>query len=79
MMKFEKVDLGENVLTIYTENGDFREALVAPVKVQYKYAMRYARKAIRDGHDVPYMRSTNKKLNFWLTCYRMSMNFGFDV
>lgn len=43
----------------------------------YYMAMSYARLCKRWDGDVPYMRCTDPKINYLLTCKRMLVNFGF--
>lgn len=43
----------------------------------YYAGMQFIRLCRHYGDDVPYISCSDKKINFLLTCKRMSVNFGF--
>lgn len=60
---------GVNRPATYVMEGETRSLYYAALRL-----IRYLR---RNNEDVPYMHCTDAKLNFLLTCKRMSVNFGF--
>ena len=67
-------------LSVYEDgvNNPATEILEDSARAVYYAAMQMIRFYRHNGDDVPYMSCSDKKINFLLTCKRMSVNFGFD-
>lgn len=67
-------------LSIYEDgaNRPATEILEGSARGVYYAAMQMIRLCRHYGDEVPYMSCSDKKINFLLTCKRMSVNFGFD-
>jgi len=63
-------------LIIYDDDGT---SAAGSIRQIYRYAMHRIRSERRAGRDCPYMKCSNPRLNFWLTCCRMSVTYGFDI
>ncbi len=61
------------------DNREIRAFLVGDIRAIYHAGMQRIRYARRAGRDCPYMKCSDKRLHFWLTCCRMSVNYGFDI
>ena len=61
------------------DNREICAFLVGDIRTIYHAGMQRIRYARREGSDVPYMKCSDKRLNFWLTCCRMSVTYGFDI
>ncbi len=71
-----------NIVTLdiyYADGLTYSEHVVCTVRTAYYIAMNRIRYERRAGHEFPYMKCSNPRLNFWLTCCRMSVNYGFDI
>lgn len=66
-------------LEIYDSNGLVYETIVGSARAVYYAAMNEIRFARYTGRECPYMKCSDKRLNFWFTCCRMSVNYGFDI
>lgn len=67
-------------LTVYEPHSfEVCRVHVGGIRAIYYAAMHTIRFERRAGRECPYMKCSDPRLHFWLTCCRMSVNYGFDI